>query len=48
MKNAIGALSMGVAVAVIGWCFGTGEMTAASSALLGTTWLGLIFGAFPE
>jgi len=48
MKNAIGALSLGVTVAIIGWCFGTGQMTATSAALMGAAWLGLIFGAFPE
>lgn len=48
MKNAISALSLGVAVCVIGWCFGTGEMTAASAALIGAAWLGLVFGALPE
>ena len=39
MKNAVFAVCGIVAIAVIGWCFGAGEMTVMSRDVLATAWI---------
>ena len=39
MKNVVFAACGIVSIAVIGWCFGAGEMTALSRDILVTAWM---------
>ena len=39
MKNVVFAACGIVAIAVVGWCFGAGEMTAVSGDILATAWI---------
>ena len=48
MKNVIATASFLLAIATIGWSFGSGEMAAESAGLLLVSWIGISWSCMQD